>query len=150
MWSVQYASPEISSLAIANCPAQKKATCWRFSMLELTEWRWPRTTIRVPGPLKFWFEESRQRLSGAGKLLGNCFLLSCERNQRGSLNLSLAPLQLRSQHVKKIMIRTEQADTVFGPSAADPVAIAKFQARLAVQAEVRYFFVAAQQNLNHD
>src|SRR5580658_3606583 len=103
-------------------------------MPALTEWRWLRTTIRVRGPRKFWFVESRQRLSGVGKPLRNCFLPSCNRNQCASLNLSFSPLQFRSQHVEEVMIGAEQADPMFRPAAANSVSIAKFQARLAVQA----------------
>ena len=46
-----------------------RAICWPFWMPAPTAWRWPRTTIPVPGRRRFWWTGGRSRSLGGGKRL---------------------------------------------------------------------------------
>src|SRR5713101_5737237 len=81
-WLVQSANQETFLLATVSCQGSKKVSCWRFLMLALMEWRWPRITIRGLAPPSFWFRENQPNRSVAEKKWLTCYGMSADRRWR--------------------------------------------------------------------
>src|SRR5216684_1740283 len=81
-WWVRSANPATFSLATVRCQGSKKMSCWRFLMLALMEWRWPRITIRGLAPPSFWFRENQPNRSVAEKKWLTCCGMSADRRCR--------------------------------------------------------------------
>src|SRR5260370_5402649 len=78
-WLVRSANPATFSLATVRCQGSKKGSCWRFLMLALMEWRWPRITIRGLAPPSCWFRENQPNRSVAERKWLTCYEMRADR-----------------------------------------------------------------------
>src|SRR5258708_2851730 len=83
-WLVRSANQATFLLATVRCQGSKKVSCWRFLMLALMEWRWPRITTLGLARRSCWFRENQPKRSVAEKKWLTCYGMSGDRDAGGA------------------------------------------------------------------
>src|ERR1700694_2725714 len=85
-WLVPSANQGTFLLATVSSQGSKKVSCWRFLMLALMEWRWPRITTPGLAQRSCWFRENQPKSSVAEKKWPTCYGMSADREAGGALH----------------------------------------------------------------